>query len=663
VITSVTVSPSSATLQVGQSQQFNATVTGSGNFSQNVVWSVNGVAGGNATVGTITSSGLYTAPSSVPGLTNFTLIATSAQDSTKSGSATVTITPVQFNVPVSVSPRLAAVTITQSQQFTAIVQNTSDTRVTWSVDGNLGGDSTVGTISPSGLYTPPSAAGTHTITATSVADPTQSATAMVAVTDYAGTFTYHNDIARIGQNLRELALTPATVNQAQFGKIFSCAVDGYVYAQPLYVANLGIPGQGIHNVVFLATEHDSVFAFDADDATCSQLWMTNFVDPDAGITTVPNDDVLSNDIVPEIGITGTPVIDPRSGTLYVVARTKENGSYFQRLHALDIITGTEKFGGPVIIQASVPGTGDGNDGLGNIPFDPLRQNQRAALLLSNGVVYIAFASLGDNDPYHGWLLGYDAATLQQVAVFNATPNGSQGAIWQSGDGPSAGASGNIFVITGNGTFDADAGGVDFGSSFLRLSISAGGLQVVGFFTPFNQAFLSDNDLDLGSSGPLLLPDQTGTAHPHLILGAGKDGNGYLVDRDNMGQFNPTDNSQIVETIAISPNAVFGAPAFWENNIYFAPRADVLKAFRLSGGLLSATPTSQASTVFGFPGGAPAISANGSTNGIVWVLDNSDFATSGPAVLHAYDATDVSQELYNSIQAGDRDQGLGTVLRA
>ena len=468
---------------------------------------------------------------------------------------------------------------------------------------------------------------------------------------FSGTFAHHNDNARTGANLQELVLTPATVNQAQFGKLFSCAVDGYVYAQPLYVADLAIPDQGTYNAVFVATEHGCVFAFDADDPTCVQLWMTSFIDPDNGITTVPSDDVLSDDIAPEIGITGTPVIDPQTGILYVVARTKENGSYVQRLHALDITTGAEALGGPVDIDASVPGTGDGSDGA-NISFEPLRQNQRPALLLTQGVVYIAFASHGDYGPYHGWLLGYDAATLQQVAVFNATPNGGAGGIWQSGGGPSADTSGNIYVITGNGTFDADVGGMDFGDSFLKLSTQAGGLTVADFFTPFNQASLEANDLDLGSTDALLLPDQTDTDHPHLVLGAGKDGNAYLVDRDQMGQFTSSDTSQIVQTITISPDGVFCAPAVWENNVYFAASGDVLKAFQLSGGLLSTTPTSQGNTVLSYPGATPVISADGSTNGIVWVLDSND---DGSAVLRAYDATDVSSELYNSTEAGDRDQ--------
>jgi hypothetical protein len=482
--------------------------------------------------------------------------------------------------------------------------------------------------------------------------PTARATAQTpSSSGFAGTFTQRNDNARTGQNLQELTLTPTTVNQAQFGKIFSCGVDGYAYAQPLYFANLVVPNQGTYNVVFVATEHGSVFAFDADDPACVELWMTSLIDPPNGITTVSSSDVESYDIAPEICITGTPVIDPQTGTLYVVAKTKEGGSYVQRLHALDITTGHETLVSPVVIQASVPGTGDGSDGV-NISFDPLRQNQRAALLFANGVVYIAYASHGDHGPYHGWVLGYDATTLQQVAVFNATPNGLEGGIWQGGGGPAADSSGNLFVITANGTFDVDVGGSDVGDSFLRLTATAGGLTVGDFFTPFNQASLDANDIDLGSSGPLLLPDQTGTGHPHLVLGASKEGTGYLVDRDQMGQFSSTDDSRIVQTITISPNSVFGTPAFWENHVYYVATEDVLKAFQLTDGLLATTPTSQGSTFFSFPGASPVISANGSTNGVVWVLACN---YNDPAVLYAYDATDVSRELYNSTQAGSRDQ--------
>jgi hypothetical protein len=638
-------------------------VQNTGNTS--VTWQVNGVTGGDTAHGTISTTGLYTAPTSVPSPNTVTVIAVSQANPAESAAASVTITP--SNVSVSISPRVAALTISQSQQFTATVQNTSNSSVNWSVDGNAGGNSTVGTISPSGLYTPPTTAGKHNVRATSVSAPTQSATALVVVTDFSGTFTRLNDNARTGRNLQEYALTPGTVNQTQFGRLFTCPVDGYVYAVPLYVANLAVPGQGTHNVVYVATEHDSVFAFDADNPGCLQIWQTSFINPSAGITTVPSGDVQTAaslqypaDIVPEIGITGTPVIDPKSATLYVVARTKENGLHVQRLHALDITTGAEKFAGPVVIRASAAGSGAGSSG-GMVPFDTQWENQRAALLLANGVVYIAWGSHGDNTPWHGWLLGYDASTLQQVAVFNATPNGFGGGIWQAGDGPSADSSGYIYAIPNNGTFDANVGGVDFGGSFVKLS-TQGGLTLVDYFTPFNQAYLNSNNWAPGTSAPMLLPDQSGTAHPHLVLGVGKDGTAWLVDRDHMGHFNPTDNSQIVQTILISQNFnlheinVVG-PAFWQNTIYFLGVNNVLQAYQMSGGLLPTTPTSQASTVFGFPGATPSVSANGSANGIVWALDNSAFSSSGPAVLHAYDATNVATELWNSSQAANsRDQG-------
>ena len=466
-----------------------------------------------------------------------------------------------------------------------------------------------------------------------------------------------NNNSRTGQNLQEYALTPTTVNQTQFGKLFSCPVDGYVYASPLYVANLAISGQGTHNVVFVATERDDVYAFDADNPSCSQIWYTSFINPSAGITTVPQSSVSSTDIVPEIGVTGTPVIDPSSGTLYVVAKTEENGTYVQRLHALDITTGAEKFGGPVVIQASVAGSGDGSS---TVSFNPLWENQRAALLLANGVVYIAWGSHGDLGPYHGWLLGYNASTLQQVAVWNSTPNGSGGGIWQGGDGPSADSSGNIYAIPENGTFDANEGGVDFGGTFVKLSTQGGGLTLVDYFTPYNQAYLNSNNWAPGTSAPMLLPDQTGTAYPHLLLGTGKDGEAWLVNRDNMGQYNSISNSNL-QTLLISQNYCLHCvnlvgPALWPDNINFLGVNNVLQDYPLSNDLLSTTPISQASTVVGFPGGTPVISANGSTDGIVWVLDNSAYSSSGPAILHAYEATNVATELWNSSQAASsRDQ--------
>jgi hypothetical protein len=451
----------------------------------------------------------------------------------------------------------------------------------------------------------------------------------------AATLTYRNDNARTGQNLQEVILTPTNVNPANFGLLFSYPVDGYVFAQPLYKPNVAIGGQ-VHNVLFVATEHDSVYAFDADNPASGLLWQTSFINPAAGVTTVPFSDFSCTEIGTENGITSTPVIDPASGTLYVVAMTKENGTYVYRLHALSIATGADM--SSVEIQASVPGTGDGSDG-STVSFDPFQHKQRAALLLSNGIVYLGFTSQCDNPPYHGWLFGYDATSFALVSVFNDTPNGSEGGIWNGG--PSADANGNLFVMTGNGTFDGFAS-QDWGDSFLRLTA---GLAVFDFFTPFNQADLAANDLDVGSAAPLLLPDQA-VGPPHLLVGGGKEGRIYLVNRDNMGQFQSGSDSQIVQEVtgqlAVGPTgSLFTAPAYFNNTVYFAANTDVLKAFSLVNGQLSPSPIAQGATPFSYPGGELTISASGSTNGIVWALEIEN------TVLHAYLAANVANELYNS----------------
>jgi hypothetical protein len=463
--------------------------------------------------------------------------------------------------------------------------------------------------------------------------------------------TYHNDNQRTGQNVGETLLTPENVNSTGFGKVFSYPVDGAIYGEPLYVANLQI--QGVRNVVYVVTQHDSVYAFDADNKAPGLLWHVGFVDPTANITSVPCADEPSacTFMGTEIGISSTPVIDIATRTLYVCAFTKENGSYVHRLHALDLATGSEKFGGPVPIQGSTTGSGDGTDGT-NIAFNPHNHLQRSALLLANGVVYLAFASFDDTPPYHGWLFGYDAQTLQQQSIFNATPNGADGGIWQSGGGPASDISGNIYIVTGNGTFDANKGGPDFGDSFLKLTPANGSLPVASFFTPFNQAALNSIDLDVGAGGPLLLPDQAGS-HPHLMMSGGKRGVLCLVDRDNMGGFRVQDDSQIVQSLTLG-KPIFFTPAFWENKVYIGGANDSLRIFPLTGGLLSPASSSQSASTFGFPGVTPSVSANGSQAGIVWVIENGAFRTGKPAILHAFDANDVSHELYNSKQAGARD---------
>ena len=550
-------------------------------------------------------------------------------------------------ISLTVSPRVTALTFTRTQQFT--VNNGS---VIWSVDGVAGGSASTGTISSTGLYTPPSSTGTHTVTA-ATSDQSQSGSATVDITNYPGTFTFHNDNLRTGQNTNETVLTLANVNQAQFGKLFSSPVDGLSFASPLYVANLSIPGNGFHNVVYVTTEHDSVYAFDADGLSSTPLWHVSFLVN--GATTVPCADTGEcGDIPNEIGITGTPVIDLSSGTMYVVAKTKEGTNYVQRLHALDITTGAEKFGGPVLIQASVPGTGDGTS---TVTFNALRENQRPGLLLNNGVVYLGFGSHGDITPYHGWILAYNATTLQQVLVYNSSPDGCCGGIWQAGGGLATDATGSLFFAAGNGDFTANTGGRDYGDSVLKLSPSG---SVLDYFTPHDQANMASTNIELGSAGPVLLLDQATGPFPHLLITAAKNGTIYVINRDNMGHYNATNDSQIVQSLVnalLNSDAEHGnysAPVFFNGYVYFAAVSDHLKAFQMTNGLLSTAPTSQSSVIYPWRGGSFAISANGTSNGILWAMQDNSFNSPNNGVLRAYDAGNLANELYNTSQAGTRD---------
>jgi hypothetical protein len=470
--------------------------------------------------------------------------------------------------------------------------------------------------------------------------------------------TYHNDTLRTGQNIHETTLTTSLVQESTFGKLFTQPVDGQIYAEPLVLANLKIPGKGVHTVVYVATENDSVFAFDGNSNTGSNanpLWQVSFINPAKGITTVPSSDLGTDAIYPQIGITGTPVIDPTNGTLYVVAATKENGTYVQRLHALDVTSGAEKFGGPVVIQAKVKGTGAGSS-KGYMAFDPFRSNQRPGLLLLNGSIFITWASHGleDEFTYHGWVIGYNETTLKQDAAYCLTANGTQGGVWQSGGAPAADTLGNIYFMSGNGTFDANTGGQDFGMSYVKMA-TTGAFKVVDYFTPYNEASESGQDLDLGSGGALLLPYQNGAAHPYLGIGAGKDGVMYVVDRTDMGHFNASGNQQIVESIpnAFAGHGIYSAPGYWQGNLYFWAPSDSLRIFQLVSGLVSTTPIAIGSTVFGSPGATPVISSNSTSNGIVWAIQADGYSTGMPAVLHALDAH-TAVELYNSSQAGTRD---------
>jgi len=468
------------------------------------------------------------------------------------------------------------------------------------------------------------------------------------------------DNLRTGATLNEKTLTPQNVNARQFGKLGTFQVDGAVYAQPLFLLGVDVPGKGKHDVLFVATEHDSVYAFDAYRPNDAPLWQASLLDKKGGEEAVPARDVQCPFLQPEVGITSTPVIDLQSGTLYVLARTmnghlfREN-QYFQRLHALAITTGAEKFGGPVQITATVRGKGDGSRN-GEVRFDALRENPRAALLLVNHVVYLSWGSSCDVDPYHGWVMAYDAQTLKQKAALNVTPDGGEGGIWGSDTGLGADADGNVYVATGNGTFNASTGGRDYGDSLLKVTLQDPSLVVRDYFTPFNQAQLSDADADLGSSGPTLLPDQPGPRR-HLLLQPGKGSMIYAIDRDQMGQFH-AEGDAVVQRIHMSGGG-YGAIAYWNGHVYFACSDDRLRDYAMENGQLKLNSSS--GIKFENPGATPSVSADGNKNGIVWAIATKTWnGPNRPAVLYAFDANNVSEPLYTSEQNNNRDRaGMAT----
>jgi hypothetical protein len=470
--------------------------------------------------------------------------------------------------------------------------------------------------------------------------------------------TYHYDNLRTGENLNETTLTTANVNQTKFGKLGEFVVDGKVDAQPLYLSGVTISGQK-RNVLYIATEHGSVLAFDADSIsgnTGTPLWK---------ITTqlageVPSDDHGCGQVTPEIGITSTPVIDRNRGAIYVVAVSKNSatGTYIHRIHALDLTSGSELFGGPMTITATYPGNGAGSSA-GNVVFNPANYNERPGLLEINGTIYTTWGSHCDGGLYTSWVMSFNADTLQQTSVLNLVPNGSEGGIWMSGSAPAADATGNIYFIIGNGTFDTtlNSSGLpsqgDCGNCFAKISSSAP-LKLLDYFTPSNTVSQSNADLDFGSGGPLLLPDlqdASGTTR-HLAVGSGKDSNIYVLDRDNMGKFNASSTTNIYQLISGQLGGEeFAKPSYFNATVYYGAVSDNLKAFPVTNAKLATSPSSQSPTTFAYPGTTPSISASSaSTNGIVWAVENSS-----PAVLRAYDAANLATELYNSNQAGSRDQ--------
>jgi hypothetical protein len=445
--------------------------------------------------------------------------------------------------------------------------------------------------------------------------------------------TWHYDNARSGANPNETILTPQNVNSKQFGQLFNQPVDGQIIGQALYLPGVTIPGAGVHNVVYVATMNDSVYAFDADSATGSNanpLWHTSFLG--SGVTPVPIklQGCGGTTFWTQVGIVSTPVIDTTSGTIYVVAKTYENSKFVHRLHALDVTTGREQTGSPIVITASYEYGGT------NYVFEDMMQVNRPALLLENGYVYIAIGSNGcRGDHEEGWVVAYDATTLQPAGAFDDEPGESAAAVWMRGGGLSADSSGNIYGATADGPF---AAGTNFGQSVFKLSQSGSTLQLADWFTPYNELFLDDNDLDM-SEPVLVLPEQKGK-YPNLLASIGKEGTIYILNQDNMGHFCATctkADTQIVQELpGFAPEG--GALVYWNNALYTSSTGAPIAALSFSKGKLALTPFALSKKVDS--GHSPIISANGDSAGILWQITG--------ASLCAFDALTLDRLYYANL---------------
>jgi uncharacterized protein YjdB len=687
-LVSIAVTPANPSISTSATEQFTATGTFSDNSTQNLTstatWSSQ-----TTTVATITSGGLATGVAA--GTSTIQAASGAVSGSTvltvTSGSASLQVLVVSPQNPV-IADNGATQTFTATGHFSdGSTQNLTSSATWTSSKSSVAAVNAAGVAASAALASGVNA-GYTSIQATVGAIKGVSILSVTNHTSnssgFAGVLTQHNDIGRTGQNLGESILTPANVNTTTFGKLFSQAVDGNVYAQPLYVPNVSIAG-GTHNVLYVATEGDSVYAFDADSNTGTSagvLWHASMLDTAhgaaAGATTMNVASALPGctDLTPQVGITSTPVIDPSTGTIYVEAKSEENGAFIHRLHALDITTGAEKSPGPVVITATVPGTGDGSSG-GTLALDGLHQMNRPGLLWLNGTLYLAYASHCDTMNWHGWLLAYDAGTFAQKSVFVTTPNDSDGGFWMSGAGVAGDSNANIFIASGNGSFDTtNIPATALGDTIMKLFYPGSStLSLLDYFTPQNESLLGGDgaDEDLGAGGVLLLPDQPGS-NTHELVQGGKEGLIYLINRDQMTannlhfcqtNCNGTD-PQIVQELLLTtsqppPNGTsfFNMPAYFNGTLYYAGVSDSLKAFPLANGLLATSPSQTSSQTFGFPGATPAASANGGTNGIIWMIDVSQYGTPGPglgpAVLYAYQAGSLSA-LWNSSQTGNDNAG-------
>lgn len=684
---SLSVSPSAASLSAGATgQAVSVTASPSNGFAAPVAVTLSGVPDGiTANPATLTLS------AGAEQKMTFTADTTAA-----SGNATVTVTGTSGKLTHTAMVALTTTavapdfTLTVTPAWQTLVAGTPGTALSVEARGIGGFVSPVAvditglpagvTVNPASLMLTLGSAQNVTLSASTAATSggatvtftgtsgALSHTATLALTVQAtpvpDVTTYHFDNARDGLNARETVLTPANVNSTSFGKVGFFSADGKVDAQPLYVSGLNVNGTAT-NILYVATEHGSLYAFNPDAPKAPLLWKTSLL----GAGEAPSDDHGCGQISPEIGITATPVIDRAKGVIYAVAMSRfqnpgKSYTYHQRLHALRLTTGAELPGSPVEITGTYPGTGAGSSG-GTLTFEsakyPGRYAERAGLLLLNGTIYLSWTSHCDYPPYTGWVMAYDESTLQQTAILNLTPNGSEGSIWMAGNGLAADSHGNIYFLDANGTFDTslDSNGFpaqhDFGNAMMKLSTAGGTLAVADYFEMYNTVSESGSDTDLGSGGAMLLPDMTDASGKvrHLMVGAGKDKNIYLADRDNLGKFNPGNNNSLYQELPDAlPNGAWSSPAYFNGTIYYAANNDSLKAFPMTQARMAATPTSRSSIVFPYPGSTPSVSANGNEDGLVWVVESN---VGQAAVLHAYDATDLSRELYNSNQAaGGRD---------
>jgi hypothetical protein len=591
-------------------------------------------------------------------LTALLLVACGGGSSSNPSSGTSTTPPSSTAPTITTQPGSQSVTVGQTATFSVIGAGTAPLSYQWQTNGTAITGATASSYTTAATTLADNGSTFKVTVSNAVGTITSAAaTLTVSATAAAGTdvLTYHNDNSRSAQNLTETVLTPANVNATQFGLLRVLPADGLVDGQPLIASNLSVSGV-LRNVVYVVTENDSVYSYDAD--TGAALVHVSVL----GSGETPSDTRGCSQVVPQIGITSTPVIDRSvgpNGTVYVVAMSKNAaGAYFQRLHALDLVTLAERPNSPVVIQATYPGTA--NNSVGMTSFQPGQYEERAGLLLLSGTVYTAWTSHCDQTPYNGWIIGYDESTLAQSQVLNVTPNGSEGAIWQAGGGMAADSAGNIYALVANGTFDTtlDASGFpfqgDYGNAFIKLS-SASMLQVTDYFDMDNTVAESNGDVDLGSGGAMLLPDQTDSTGVvrQLAVGAGKDGHLYVVNRSNMGKFSMSNNAIWEDMPGALPGGIWATPAYFQGTVYYGDVGGTLKAFGIQQALLGKTPTSQTSISFAYPGTAPAVSANGSSDGIVWAVQNSN-----PAALHAFAAGNLATELYNSNQAANGRDNFG-----